>query len=243
MSSFVFPYAEISTACQLVDDLSARVSRDVNLILGITAASVATADSNGATASVLGVAFVNTSDEACALLAPLNDDPRVKRALTSTINAASDLNGLHGAVGAALSGGYRYEVDNIWSNQPLATVLEGMAEVYTTAPSMVSNIMVPCFHPEFSLDSTAHSMWGRNLVYQYAIWTDPETDVAIQSWHADVMARLDPHMVGRYVGEADLTRSSESARECYAPEAWERLRTLRGTYDPEGLFFDYLGMA
>jgi len=243
LSSFVFPYAEISTACQLVDDLSARVSRDVNLVLGITSAPVDTARSNGVTANILGVAFVDTSDEAASVLAPLNDDPRVKRALSSTINAPSDLNALHGAVGSALPGGYRYAADNIWSNQPLTTVLEGMAEHYATAPSSVSNIMAPCFHPDFSLDGTAHSMWGRQLVYQYAIWTDPATDTANQAWHAGVMALLDPHMVGRYVGEADLTRSRDSARECYAPEAWERLRTLRGIYDPEGLFFDYLGMA
>lgn len=243
LSSFVFPADEIPTACELVDDLSGRVARDLNLVLGIASAPRDAAGSHGVTANILGVAFVDSSDEAAAVLAPLNDDPRVKRALASTINAPGDLNGLHAAVGAALPGGYRYAADNIWSNQPLATVLEGVAEHYATAPSPVSNLMVPVFHPDFSLDGTAHSMWGRHLVYEYAIWTDPATDAANQAWHAGVMALIDPHRVGRYVGEADLTRSRESARECYAPEAWDRLRALRGTYDPDGLFFDYLGMA
>lgn len=243
LSSFVFPQAEIATACQLVDDLSARVSRDLNLVLGITAAPIDSADSNSVTANILGIAFVDDKDEAASVLAPLNDDPRVKRTLSSTFNAPGDLNGLHAAVGAALPGGYRYLADNIYSNEPVATVLAGIAEHYATAPSRVSNIMVPCFHPDFSLSGTAHSMWGRQLVYQYAIWTDPATDAANQAWHAGVMARLDPHRVGRYVGEADLTRSRKSASECYAPEAWKRLRTLRENYDPDGMFFDYLGMA
>lgn len=243
LSSFVFPHAEIRTACQLVDDLSARVARDVNLSLGIGAAPAEPSGTGGAIASVLGIAFVDTAEEAAALLAPLNDDPRVKRALTSSINTPSDLNGLHGAVGAALPGGHRYAADNIWSNEPLATLLDGMAEHYAAAPSAVSNLMVPCFHPDFALEGTAHSMWGRNLVYQYTIWTDAATDAPNRAWHAEAMALLDPHGVGRYVGEADLARSRESARECYAPEAWERLRSLRATYDPDGLLYDYLGMT
>jgi FAD/FMN-containing dehydrogenase len=31
------------------------------------------------------------------------------------------------------------------------------------------------------------------------------------------------------------------ARQCYTPEAWERLRVLRAKYDPRSLFHDYLG--
>ena len=242
LSSFVFPYEEIPTACRLVDDLSARLARDVTLSLGITSAPPGLEGAGSAVASVLGIAFVGTSDEGAAVLEPLNSDPRVKRALSSTINAPSDLNGVHGAVGAALPGGHRYAVDNIWSNQPLSTLMEGFAEHYAAAPSKVSNIMAPCFHPDFALEGTAHSMWGRQLVYHYTVWTDPSMDEANQAWHADAMAMLDPHMVGRYVGEANLTRAA-AARQCYAPAAWDRLRALRATYDPDALFFDYLGVG
>ncbi len=242
LSRFVFPYQEIPTACRLVDDLSARLARDVTLVFGITSAPPGLEDAGGAVASVLGLAFVDTGDEAVAMLEPLNSDPRVKRALSSTVNAPSDFNGVHGAVGAALPGGHRYAVDNVWSNQPLSTLMEGFAEHYAAAPSKVSNIIAPCFHPEYKHGGTAHSMWGRQLVYHYTVWTDPTTDEANQAWHAGAMAKLDPHMLGRYVGEADLARAG-AARQCYAPAAWKRLRALRATYDPDALFFDYLGVG
>lgn len=242
LSHFVFPNQEIPAACRLVDDLSARVARDVSLVLGIGSPPPGLAGAGGAVASVLGVAFVDTSDEGAAMLEPVNSDPRVKRALSSTINAPSDFNGIHGAVGAALPGGHRYAVDNVWSNQPLSTLMEGFDEHYARAPSKVSNIIAPCFHPEYRHEGTAHSMWGRQLVYHYTVWTDPSMDEANQAWHAEAMSRLDPHMVGRYVGEADLTRPA-AARQCYAPAAWERLRALRAIYDPHALFFDYLGLG
>jgi FAD/FMN-containing dehydrogenase len=243
LSSFVFPLEEAATAWRLVDDLSANLAREAGLAVGITTAPRGTPNAGKVVASIIGIAFADTSDQGATFLAPLNGDPRVRKALSSAVNVASDLNGLHGAIGASLPGGHRYVADNIWSNQPLATVLEGMAEHYAKAPSAVSNIMGPCFHPAFALEGTAHSMWGRQLVYQYALWPEASTDAPNQAWHADAMALLDPHRVGRYVGEADLTRSADSARECYAPAAWNRLRALRAAYDPDALFFDYLGMA
>ena len=242
LSRFVFPSQEIATACRLVDDLSGRMARDVTLVFGIASLPPGLAGAGGAVASVLGMAFADTSGQGAALLEPLNSDPRVKRALSSTINAPSDFNGVHGAVGAALPGGHRYAVDNVWSNEPLSTLMEGFAEHYAAAPSQVSNIVAPCFHPEYRLEGTAHSMWGRQLVYHYTVWTDPTADEANQAWHAEAMTRLDPHMAGRYVGEADLTRAA-AARQCYAPAAWERLRALRAAYDPDALFFDYLGVG
>ncbi|MGE0486667.1 MAG: FAD-binding oxidoreductase [Gammaproteobacteria bacterium] len=243
LSSFVFSLEQASTAYQLIDDLSADMARDAMLALGLTTAGPAAAGAGGVIASVLGIAFADTSKQAAALLAPLNSDPRVNKARSSTVNLASDLNGVHGAVGAALPGGHRYAVDNIWSNRPLATLMQGMAEHYTKAPSAVSNIMAPCFHPEFTLEGTAHSMWGRQLVYQYALWPDVETDEQNRAWQSEAMSLLDPHRVGRYVGEADLARGPDAARECYQPEAWARLRAVRAAYDADGLFFDYLGMA
>ena len=243
LSSFVFAFEDAATVWRLVDDLSSSLSRDAGLSVGITTAPQGSANAGKVIVSVLGIAFADNRDQAATLLAPLNGDLRVKKALSSAVNVPSDLNGLHGAVGAALPGGHRYVADNIWSNQPLATVLEGMAEHYAKAPSAVSNIMAPCFHPEFALEGTAHSMWGRQLVLQYTLWTDESMDAPNQAWHADAMSLLDSHKVGRYVGEADLTRSRDPARECYAPPAWQRLRALRAAYDPGGLFFDYLGMA
>jgi FAD/FMN-containing dehydrogenase len=84
-------------------------------------------------------------------------------------------------------------------------------------------------------------MSGRYLVFNYTVWIEAADDAANRSWHAGATALLDPHKVGRYIGEADLTRGPDVARQCYTPGAWARLRALRATYDPTGMFYDYLG--
>ncbi len=84
-------------------------------------------------------------------------------------------------------------------------------------------------------------MSKRYLVFNYTLWTDAVDDNANRAWHAGATALLEPHRAGRYIGEADLGKEANVARQCYTPEAWERLRALRATYDPVALFHDYLG--
>ena len=86
-------------------------------------------------------------------------------------------------------------------------------------------------------------MFGRYLVFNNTLWPDAVDDDANRAWHAGATALLEPHKKGRYVGEADLGKEPNVARQCYTPVAWERLRVLRATYDPSGLFHDYLGTA
>ena len=54
---------------------------------------------------------------------------------------------------------------------------------------------------------------------------------------------LDPFKVNYYVGETDLTMGADRAQRSFAPANWQRLEQLGRKYDPEGVFFDYLGSA
>lgn len=102
LSSFVFPLEEAATAWKLVDDLSANLAREAGLAVGITTAPHGTLNAGKVVASIIGIAFAETSDQGASFLAPLNGDPRVRIALSAEVNVASDLNGLHGAIGAPL---------------------------------------------------------------------------------------------------------------------------------------------
>ena len=84
-------------------------------------------------------------------------------------------------------------------------------------------------------------MSKRHLVFNNTVWTDAAADDANRAWHASATALLEPHKSGRYIGAADLGKEANVARQCYTPPTWERLRALRATYDPAGLFYDYLG--
>jgi FAD/FMN-containing dehydrogenase len=54
------------------------------------------------------------------------------------------------------------------------------------------------------------------------------------------MALLEPVTAGYWVNETDLTADPARARRSFAPEVWEKMRRVRASYDPEGLFADYI---
>jgi len=242
-TSYVFAGAATRTASELLDELSDKLSRDVLLFMTIGAPPPELASGNDTVATVGAFAFAATAADGAALLGPLNTDPRVRQALTAAVNEPTDLDAFFGIVGGGLPGGHRFLADNVWSNTPLAVMLEGSPAHYAAAPSPKSHLAAICFHPEFELTGTAHSMSGRYLVFNYTVWLEADDDAANRRWHAGATALLDPHKVGRYIGEADLTRGPDVARQCYTPEAWIRLRALRERYDPTGVFYDYLGIA
>lgn len=240
MSTYVFPGSAIGTMTELVDSLSASMSRDVLLALSIGAPPPELAADNDTVGVILAAAYSGSAADAETALKPLNSDPRVARAVSSSMNVQTDLNAILGAFGATLPGGHRYMVDNIWSNVPLAAMLADSPEHYANAPSQKSHIAAICFHPDEQSNGTAYSWLGRYLVYNFTLWTDASDDDANRAWHVGATALLDPYKTGRYVGETDLTKEADVAQQCYTPETWKRLRELRAAYDPAGMFHDYL---
>jgi FAD/FMN-containing dehydrogenase len=243
MSTYLFGDSEIDTAIELMDSLSTKMSRDVSLSLSIGAPPRELAADNDTVGTIVAIAYSDSVADAEMALMPLNSDLRVKRAASSSVNLPTDLSTFLRAAGGALPGGHRCMVDNIWSNVPLTTMLAGSAAHYAKAPSSTSHILAISFQPVSDLNETSYERLGRYLVYNNTLWTDSAEDDENRSWHAGATALLDRHKIGRYAGETDLTKEPNVAQQCYTPEAWERLRALRKTYDPEGMFYDYLSTS
>ena len=81
---------------------------------------------------------------------------------------------------------------------------------------------------------------GVTSIGAYAVWDDPGEDARNLRWVNSVLGAVESFRKGRYVGEADLTVTADRVRECFSPEAWTRLVSLRQKYDPTGLFYSYL---
>jgi len=240
-SSYVFPGSAIGAATGLLDDLSEKLSRDVELFMVVGAPPADLSENTNVVCIVTAVAYTDSSAEAEQALKPLNGDPRVGQAISSTVNSPTDFDGLLAMGGGALPGGHRFLVNNIWLDDPLKEILVDSPVHYANAPSAKSHMLAVSCHPEFELKGTAHSMSKRYLVYNNTVWIDAVEDEANRAWHAGATALLKPYKAGRYIGEADLSMDSNVARECYSEMAWKRLRAMRATYDPASLFHDYLG--
>ena len=240
MSSYVFPGSATEIAIDLVESLSTSMSPDVCLSLTISAPPPELTSGNDTVAVVSAITYSDSVADAEVALKPLNADPRVNHAVSSLVNAPTDLESFLGALGATLPGGHRALIDNIWSNVPLGTMLAECPAHYANAPSPKSHLVVICFHLPSNSNATSYSWLGRYLVYNNTVWTDETEDESNRSWHSKATSLLDSHKIGRYVGETDLTKEADVAQQCYTQQTWTRLRALRATYDPTGLFHDYL---
>ena len=55
--------------------------------------------------------------------------------------------------------------------------------------------------------------------------------------------RLDEFGVGHYVNEIDAARDSHRLERCYSSDAWQRLRSIRHSWDSGNIMHDYPGLS
>lgn len=139
---------------------------------------------------------------------------------------------------------YRCAVDTLWSDADYETLLSRLAAVVAAAPSEKSLVLAPV--SPVSRDKAlqhemAFSVLGDSYVVPFAIWDSPAQDDANTRWLREAMRVVEPLGTGHYIAEADLTADPSRARRSFSPSDWDRLERLRARYDPEDVFFSYLG--
>ena len=147
-----------------------------------------------------------------------------------------------GAADAAFEKGPRYCGDTLWSDHHPGELMSNVRERVLSAPSgcTVDFEWLPPVQRDSPPLDMAFSMKGSTYVHAHAIWKDAAQDDEKQGWVRAMMAGFEPFKVGYYVGEADLTAAPDRAKQCFSPEAWDKLLRLKRTYDPNDVFFSYL---
>lgn len=136
--------------------------------------------------------------------------------------------------------GKRVAADHVWSDAPVGELL--LAVHHLLPPSRDSTIDLVAYGGNAAVAlpaNAAMTMVGRTGAGIYALWDDPADDEVNRAWVRRVDDALAPFRTGRYVGEADLTRTPERLAQCFAPGVLERLAEVRTRYDPDGVFFAY----
>lgn len=95
-----------------------------------------------------------------------------------------------------------------------------------------------CFSPRGPHMILHHVTWDANAV------EDKERfEAAAYDWMGKFNNVLAPFGKGHFINQADNDRYPERIPASFSPENWSRLKALRKKYDPDGLFFNYLGQA
>ncbi len=199
--------------------------------------------SNGFVGILSATAFVDTPQEALATLSLLETCPVAPECLRIEVNQPTLLAALLDKSGRLWPERHRYLADTLLSNSPPAQVLGTVRDYFLHAPSPKS-VAVCSFSTgvagnSASLPEAAFSMTAGTLLLCYAIWERPEDDAVNAAWHRETIAALDSFAVGHYVGESDIMAEPARAERSFARTNWQRLQSLRRTYDPDALFHGF----
>ncbi len=248
-SNYYFSLNDLKDAVDEVVALGRKMPDKVELSIFLIKAPAGLADAcrdrNGKLCMVSAVAFGMTKEESEAALAPLEQGAMVKKALARTFNEPSSFERLAIASGETWPENHRNLCENQCSKARPSDMLMALRDKFVEAPSAKSvivfcqstgprNLLEP--HPEVALSMDATSYGG-----SWAIWEKEEDDAANRKWQDEVIAIMKPFTSQHYIGETDIVQDPSRVQESYSAEKWKRLEEVRAKYDPQGVFFGFLG--
>ena len=193
--------------------------------------------------AISAIAFAHNRSEAEKLLSPVSRSEiptmsELKRENVEMTNAE-----LYAGQETDHSSPNRTAVENIWTDDPGGCLLK-MAEY------MLEN-------PPASPRSFALSAWGINPLQEdktscvnspgkdyfswYQMAEEPSHIKRNTEWMDTSVALMRPYTKGHYINEIDPLRYPQHVEECFTTDSWEQLAELRTKYDPDSLFWTYLG--
>ncbi|WP_342349127.1 FAD-binding oxidoreductase [uncultured Nitrospira sp.] len=245
-STYYYPLSRMEEVGAWAASIARQLPREVELALFYAQAPSAYSEpcrsSNGFVCILTATAFLDSQREADETLSLLENCLVLSECLGKEVFQPTPLDALLDKGGMLWPERHRCLADTFWSNSSPAPPLTTMREYFLHAPSSKSlGVCVFATGAEDSpavLPDAAFSMTAGTLLLCYAIWEQPEDDGVNAAWHREIVAALDPFAVGHYVGESDIIARPGRGEWSFAPANWQRLRSLRRTYDPDGLFHE-----
>jgi FAD/FMN-containing dehydrogenase len=186
---------------------------------------------------VTAVALVSSPAEASVALAPFRTSPALDRALLVLDAFPTTLEEQRKRQLNDNPEGHRWAVDNAWLSGPASSVVPAMRRAYTTLPNEKAFTIWFSMAPLRTLPDMAFSLQSEIYLASYVVWESPADDSRCLSWLSEAMKDLEPVTVGQYLGDSDLSRRQV---KFMSDEAWERFKSVRAAWDPDGLFVGYL---
>ncbi|MDX2170800.1 MAG: FAD-binding oxidoreductase [Deltaproteobacteria bacterium] len=230
-----FPLAQLDALVGWVRSLVPALPPWVELTLMIGRPPGVVSARHEPVCSVSVAVFADTPQQAAAALAPLADCPIAPR-LACVLDVPSSFAALFAGMDELYVAGRRYQVDTLWSDADPAAVLATVGAHVAASPGADNLVLALLLPPPPAaappLPDAAFSMVAPLYLGCYAVWDDAVHDAAHLAWSRDLMRALEPHGVGHYLGEADLT-AAQRAERSFGAAQWQRLQALRRRYDPQ----------
>lgn len=183
------------------------------------------------------VTFQNTEEAARLALQPINES-RPPNAIIEVMNAPTSLEKEYDDQAAANPSHHRYCCDNAFIDNG-ADVVDVLEKAFTTLPHEKAfslwYAMNPCSRRKPS--DMALSLQSDHYFALYTVWESAEDDVRCKAWVQDIMAGVERHADGAYLGDSDF---QVRRTKYWGEEQGRKLMDIRRKWDPKGVFCGYL---
>ncbi len=135
----------------------------------------------------------------------------------------------------------RNNSDNIWTDD--ANALMAIVEHYKNKPEG-SSLMMTLHHGRQSSQTrknACYSSAGAHFLSSHLLWKRASEDEVNYKWYTEFNRILKPYARSHYVNQVDNEHHPHRVRASFSEENWTRLGVLRRKYDPDQLFYSYLG--
>ncbi|WP_454781858.1 FAD-binding oxidoreductase [Legionella sp. WA2022007384] len=194
---------------------------------------------------ITAVAFAHNQKEGLDALKILEQGSMAKKCLAKKLNEPSSFESLSEISGITWPEHHRNLCENQCSKAKPVDILMALRDKIIDAPSRKSVIVFCQSTGQHNLleahTEVALSMEGQSYGGCWAIWEKPEDDAANIKWQNEVCAILKKFTNTHYIGETDIVQDPTRIQNSYTSAKWKKLEKIRAKYDPQGLFFGYLG--
>jgi hypothetical protein len=244
-SKYLFALDELPQVCKTLEKVCAEKKDQLEIlaVVGRFYPPVKPPAERDLVCAVSVFAFANSEGDVRSLMAPWTDGGLPAKSLMKQENRVLDYEQMFSGQETDFSSPNRTAVENIWTDD-VAQGLQALAQ------KMVDN-------PPPSPRSFALSAWGFSNTREdsascvstpaehYLSWylmAEEEAHIPLnRQWMDEAVTLLRPVTRGRYINEIDPLHYPQHVAECFSHESWNRLAKLRKQYDPDGLFFSWLG--
>ena len=191
------------------------------------------------------IAFGESTEDANQMLQIVRQSRIPTMAQLKSEDVEMTFHELYGQNETDFSSPRRTAIHNIWTND-IKTAMATLAERWQqTPPASPQSFLLTAWGVNPSKDDADSSFtYAGDHYLSWYLMADDDSHVEPNfQWMDESVELLQPLTAGHYLNEINPGRYPDALKACFSDDKWERLAQLRAQYDPDGLFFSWLGSA
>ncbi|MEQ5807828.1 FAD-binding oxidoreductase [Alteromonas sp. NFXS44] len=216
-----------------------EIPEEVEMVLVSTSHDAKTGDASAPRLTVAALSLADTDEECDRQLDFIDTCPILDKAYFTMPCTPTTLEECYMSGYSADPAGFRFAVDNMYTNASAEELLPRIREVFLNQPTPRTHTFWHCWGPTKPYeDDMALSMQGDVFIATYTLWTDPALDTEMHSWPVAQIKALEDLSIGAQMNDENML---DHAQDYLSKAAYSKLERLRAKHDPNGVFASFLG--